>query len=55
MKKIKEIICRIIGHKFDLTELAMFQIECSAENRKDLRAECTCKRCGKNFIKPKGI
>ena len=55
MKKLKELICRIIGHNFDLMELCIFQIECSAENRKDLEAKCACERCGFNFIKPKGV
>ncbi len=55
MDKIRKFICKVIGHRFDLVELTIFQIKCSAKNRKDLRAECACERCGLNFIKPKGI
>jgi hypothetical protein len=45
----KNWLCRLFGHKFDLIEVAIFNIECSAINREELAPQIVCQRCGFTF------
>jgi hypothetical protein len=52
MKKIKAWICKVFAHSYDLTDLAMFDIQCNAINRGELDISIKCRRCGK-VVTPK--
>ena len=45
MKKIRELICKIFGHNFDLVELTIAHIERDAINAHELHPEVFCKTC----------
>ena len=50
-KRVRNIMCRIFGHTFDLIELAMLDImQNGAINKESYKDEfVTCKRCSNEF------
>ena len=49
MKNEKKInwLCKLFGHKVDLTEKTIFEIKKVALNKNQLKGKLVCQRCGK--------
>ena len=49
--KIKKWFCKVFGHKFDLVEKIMFDIQLDALNADKLCPKIKCLRCERIFTK----
>jgi len=43
---MRNLFCKIFGHKYDPTEQILFEIELKAINREQLKPVIECQRCG---------
>ena len=48
---MKEILCKIFGHKYDFIEMQMWEILAVAQNTDELDETISCQRCGRTLVK----